>query len=76
MFEGDTIYSESEVLEVRESPLAARGRHRHRRTTGSNQDGVVVITFRRTIMVYRRGHGPAGNRPRPASAARWTRPVT
>ena len=29
--------------------------------------GVVVITFTRTLMVYRRGHGPSGNRPRPAS---------
>ena len=35
------------------------------RTTGSNQDGVVVITFTRTLMVYRRGHGPGGDRPRP-----------
>jgi hypothetical protein len=28
------------------------------RTTGYNQDGVVVITFQRTIMVYKRGHAP------------------
>ena len=61
-------------------PRARRARGRRSgivtvRTTGSNQDGVVVITFRRTVMVYRRGHGPAGAaRARPA--ARWTRPVT
>ena len=30
VFEGDTIYSESEVLEVRESQLAAERRHRDR----------------------------------------------
>ena len=29
VYEGDTIYSESEVLAVRESRLAAGGRHRH-----------------------------------------------
>ncbi len=28
------------------------------RTTGYNQDGVVVISFQRAIMVYKRGHAP------------------
>jgi itaconyl-CoA hydratase len=28
------------------------------KTTGYNQDGKVVVTFERTIMVYRRGHAP------------------
>jgi hypothetical protein len=28
-------------------------------TTGYNQRGTPVITFERTIMVYRRGHAPA-----------------
>jgi itaconyl-CoA hydratase len=28
------------------------------RTTGYNQDGTTVIEFRRTVMVYRRGHTP------------------
>jgi itaconyl-CoA hydratase len=27
-------------------------------TTGYNQDGRKVITFKRTIMVYRRAHAP------------------
>jgi len=27
-------------------------------TTGYNQEGEAVITFKRTIMVYRRGHAP------------------
>jgi hypothetical protein len=26
------------------------------KTTGVNQDGIVVIEFKRTFMVYRRGH--------------------
>jgi itaconyl-CoA hydratase len=27
-------------------------------TPGYNQDGLTVIEFRRTVMVYRRGHAP------------------
>jgi acyl dehydratase len=67
VFEGDTIYSESEVLEVRDSRSRPEVGIVRVRTTGHNQDGVVVITFTRTLMVYRRGHGPAGRRPRPGS---------
>lgn len=67
VFEGDTIYSESEVLEVRESRSRPEVGIVRVRTTGHNQDGVVVITFTRTLMVYRRGHGPAADRPRPGS---------
>ena len=66
VYEGDTIYSESEVLAVRESRSRPEVGIVTVRTTGSNQDGVVVITFTRTVMVYRRGRGPAGRRPRPA----------
>lgn len=28
------------------------------KTTGYNQNGIVVITFKRTLLVYRRGHAP------------------
>jgi acyl dehydratase len=28
------------------------------KTTGLNQDEVEVITFKRTVMVYKRGHVP------------------
>lgn len=66
VFEGDTIYSESEVLAARPSRSRPEVGIVTVRTTGHNQDGVVVITFTRTLMVYRRGHGPAGRRPRPA----------
>jgi acyl dehydratase len=58
VFEGDTIYSRSEVLECRESKSRKECRHRHVRTTGFNQEGTEVITFRRTVMVYRRGQAP------------------
>jgi acyl dehydratase len=29
------------------------------RTTGFNQEGIPVITFQRTVMVYRRDKGPS-----------------
>src|SRR5581483_10951484 len=58
VFEGDTIYSQSEVLEKRESKSRTNVGIITVRTTGFNQDGRVVITFRRTMMVYKRGHQP------------------
>jgi itaconyl-CoA hydratase len=35
------------------------------KTTGYNQEGKTVITFLRTVMVYRRGHAPQVHRPAP-----------
>ena len=58
VFEGDTIYSQSEVLAARESASRPDVGIVTVRTTGYNQDGVVVITFQRTIMVYKCGHAP------------------
>ena len=62
VFEGDTIYSRSEVLEKRESKSRSNVGIVTVRTTGFNQEGVTVIEFRRTVMVYKRGHVPT--RPR------------
>jgi acyl dehydratase len=58
VFEGDTVYSRSEVLEVRESRSRPDVGVVNVRTTGYNQDGAEVITFKRTLLVYKRGHGP------------------
>lgn len=69
VFDGDTIYSESEVLEKRDSRSRPTVGVVTVKTTGYNQDGVVVITFRRTLLVYRRGEGPTGTpapQPEPA----------
>jgi itaconyl-CoA hydratase len=63
VFEGDTIYSSSEVLEKRESRSRPNIGIVTVKTTGYNQDGRMVITFKRTIMVYRRGHAPKVARP-------------
>jgi len=63
VLEGDTLYAQSEVLEVRASKSRPAMGIVKIRTTGFNQDGVTVIEFQRTIMVYRRGHTPEGFRP-------------
>jgi len=63
VFEGDTIYAESEVLETRPSRSRPNVGIVQVRSTGYNQDGTVVIEFKRTIMVYRRGQVPEVPRP-------------
>lgn len=68
VFEGDTIYSRSEVLEKRESQSRPNVGIVRIKTWGFNQDGTVVIEFKRTLMVYKRGHTPeTGNAPEPKS---------
>jgi len=64
VFEGDTIYAQSEILETRESRSRANMGIVRFRTTGMNQRGETVIEFIRTIMVYKKGHEPRGFRPR------------
>jgi itaconyl-CoA hydratase len=59
LFEGDTVYSSSEVIAVRESQSRPNVGIVTVRTTGFNQQGTPVIAFQRTVMVYRRGQGPS-----------------
>ncbi|MGB8646974.1 MAG: MaoC family dehydratase [Anaerolineae bacterium] len=63
VFDGDTLYAQSEVLDKRESKSRPNMGIVRFKTTGLNQDGQVVIEFERTIMVYRRGQGPQARRP-------------
>jgi itaconyl-CoA hydratase len=65
VFEGDTIYSQSAVLEKRESASRSNVGIVTVRTTGYKQDGTVVITFKRTFMVFKRGQAPEIPRPSP-----------
>ena len=58
LFEGDTVYSRSEVLETRESKSRPNVGIVRVKTTGVNQDGTPVIEFTRTFMVWKRGHVP------------------
>lgn len=63
VFAGDTIYSQSEVVAARPSRSRPEVGIVTVATTGYNQRDTPVITFERTIMVYRRGHAPS--RPTP-----------
>jgi acyl dehydratase len=58
VFAGDTIYAESEVLEVRESKSRPTQGIVTVRTTGKKADGTAFMTFERSILVPRRGHAP------------------
>jgi itaconyl-CoA hydratase len=58
VFEGDTIYAQTEVLSRRESKSRPHMGLVEIKTTGFKQDGTVVMEFRRTILVYKRGHAP------------------
>ena len=51
VFEGDTIYSRSEVLAARASRSRPNVGIVTVKTTGFNQDGTVVIEFERTVLV-------------------------
>jgi acyl dehydratase len=54
VFAGDTLWCESEVLELRESASRPYAGIVGIRSRGINQRKQVVIEFRRTMMVYRR----------------------
>jgi acyl dehydratase len=56
VFAGDTIYAESEVLEVHESKSRPTQGLVTVRTTGRKADGTAFMSYERTILVPRRGH--------------------
>jgi acyl dehydratase len=55
VFAGDTLYSESLVLEKRESGKRPHAGIVTVRTRTLNQDGREVCSFKRTFYVYRKG---------------------
>jgi acyl dehydratase len=64
VYEGDTIYAQSEVISVRESKSRPHMGIVQVKTTGYTQDGVTVIEFTRTLMIPKRGHTPVPPRLR------------
>lgn len=71
VFVGDTLWAETEVTAVRESASRPTVGIVSVRTRGLNQDGIVVIEFGRTFMVYRRA-APEAEPLFPATDAEWT----
>ena len=57
VFVGDTIYAESEVLSKRESASRPRQGLVTVRTIGKKDDGTQFMSFERTVLVPKRGHG-------------------
>jgi itaconyl-CoA hydratase len=68
VFEGDTIYAQTEVLSKRESKSRPHMGLVEIKTIGFKETGVVVMEFRRTILVYKRGHAPQLPVPEPKKA--------
>jgi acyl dehydratase len=58
VFIGDTVRARSEILSTRESGSRADVGIVEVRTMGANQRDETVISYKRTFMVYKRGHGP------------------
>jgi acyl dehydratase len=57
VFVGDTIYAESEVLSKRESASRPTQGIVTVRTVGKKADGTVFMSFERTVLIPKRGHG-------------------
>ena len=65
VYAGDTIYSRSKVLATRASASRPSLGIVTVATEGFNQDGAIVISYRRSFMVYRQGHLPSVAASRP-----------
>jgi itaconyl-CoA hydratase len=61
VYVGDTLYAETEVLAKRESESRPYAGIIEVKTRGINQEGVVVLSFKRAIMVYKQGQSPVGD---------------
>jgi len=60
MFAGDTLYAGSTVIALRASVSRSEQGLVSVRTEGRNQNGVIVCDFERTMLLWKRGFGPAG----------------
>jgi itaconyl-CoA hydratase len=58
LFAGDTLYSESQVLEKRESRSNPKRGVVKVRTRGIQQEGKVVIDYVRSVLVWKKAHAP------------------
>lgn len=57
VFNGDTLYAESEVMDKRESKSRPTQGIVTVETRAHNQDGVLVMRYTRSVLVPKRGHG-------------------
>ena len=71
VFAGDTLWAESEILQLRESQSNPSVGIVSMRCRGINQRGEVVIEYRRTFMVYKRS-APEAAPSFPGTSEGWT----
>ncbi len=57
VFIGDTLYAESEVLALRESKSRPKQGIVTVKTTGKKADGTEFMSYERTMLIPKRGHG-------------------
>ncbi len=57
VFAGDTLYAESEVVDKRESKSRPTQGIVKIKTTGTKADGTVFMTYERSMLIPKRGHG-------------------
>ena len=72
VFVGDTLWAQSEVLELRESESRPQMGVVTIRSRGINQDGDVVVEFRRAFLCYKRDAPEVRQGGAPAVATPWT----
>ena len=65
VFVGDTIYAQSDALEKRESKSRPTQGLVKARTIGMKQDGTVVMSYERTMLIPKRGHAVSDAGPTP-----------
>ena len=58
VFAGDTLYAESKILDKRESQSRPGQGIVTIETRGFNQHRTEVMSFERTMLIYKRGHSP------------------
>ena len=63
VFIGDTLYCETEVLDKRPSQSHPEAGIVKVRSLGVNQDGHIVLSLVRNVMVYKRDHAPESHFP-------------
>ncbi len=65
LFEGDTVYARSEILDCRESGSRPHMGIVRVRTVGYKATGEIVIEFERSLLVYKQAHAPLRELPQP-----------
>lgn len=58
VFAGDTLYAETQILHKRESKSRPTQGIVTVETSGRNQNSETVMTFERTMLIYKRDHSP------------------